>query len=163
LPVHWLDFGDETVASPRQCLDKSGTIGVVVQGSPNLPYSKVESLLEVYKCIGAPYLFCNLLPGDNFARTADQRKKALWRPAGRVELEGLSLAPWASRRRQDLLDLLDQLTPKIRELNGKLEQIVERRPVTPQLSTHPDYAQMKPLGSHAGEPGIAMVCSKSPP
>jgi hypothetical protein len=30
-----------------------------------------------------------------------RRKKALWRPAGRAELEGLSLAPWASRRRQD--------------------------------------------------------------
>ena len=56
-----------------------------------------------------------------------RRKKALWRPAGRVELEGLPLAPWASRRRQDLLDLLDRLTPKIHELNGKLEQIVERR------------------------------------
>jgi hypothetical protein len=27
-----------------------------------------------------------------------QRKKALWRPAGRKELESLALAPWASRR-----------------------------------------------------------------
>ena len=42
-----------------------------------------------------------------------RRKKALWRPAGRKELESIALAPWASRRRQDLLDLLDQLTPKI--------------------------------------------------
>jgi len=41
------------------------------------------------------------------------RKKALWRPAGRKELEAIALAPWASRRRQDLLDLFDQLTPKI--------------------------------------------------
>src|SRR4030088_701456 len=41
-----------------------------------------------------------------------RRKKALWRPAGRSELESLVLAPWASRRRRDLLDLLDQLTPK---------------------------------------------------
>ena len=56
-----------------------------------------------------------------------RRKKALWRPAGRAELAGLSLAPWASRRREDLLDLLDRLTPKIQELTGKLEQIVERR------------------------------------
>jgi transposase len=39
-----------------------------------------------------------------------RRKKALWRPAGRKELESIALAPWASRRRQDLLDLLDQLT-----------------------------------------------------
>jgi transposase len=74
-----------------------------------------------------------------------RRKKALWRPAGRVELEGLSLAPWASRRRQDLLDLLDRLTPKIHELNGKLEQIVERRPVTRQLSTHPGVGPLTAL------------------
>ena len=37
------------------------------------------------------------------------------------ELESLALAPWASRRRQDLLDLLDQLTPKIQELTRALE------------------------------------------
>ena len=29
-----------------------------------------------------------------------RRKKALWRPAGRQELESITLAPWASRRRQ---------------------------------------------------------------
>ena len=46
-----------------------------------------------------------------------RRKKGLWRPAGRAELESIALAPWATRRRQDLLDLLDQLTPKIQELN----------------------------------------------
>src|SRR5438270_3681996 len=74
-----------------------------------------------------------------------RRKKALWRPAGRHELESLTLAPWASRRRQDLLDLLDRLTPKIHELNGKLEQIVERRPVTRQLSTHPGVGPLTAL------------------
>jgi hypothetical protein len=66
-----------------------------------------------------------------------RRKKAPWRPAGRAQLAGLSVTLWASRRRQDLLDLLDRLTPKIHELTGKLAQIVERRPVTRQLSTHP--------------------------
>ncbi len=74
-----------------------------------------------------------------------RRKKALWRPAGRAELEALSLAPWASRRRQDLLDLLDRLTPKIQELNGKLKQIVERRPVTRQVSTHPGVGPLTAL------------------
>src|SRR5246500_4648476 len=74
-----------------------------------------------------------------------RRKKALWRPAGRAELEALSLAPWASRRRQDLLDLLDRLTPKIHELNGKLEQVVERRPVTRQLNTHPGVGPLTAL------------------
>src|SRR5215510_4299070 len=66
-----------------------------------------------------------------------RRKKALWRAAGRKELESIVLAPWATRRRQDLLDLLDELTPKIQELTGALEEIVEQRPVTRQLSTHP--------------------------
>src|ERR1700756_6010726 len=35
-----------------------------------------------------------------------QRKKALWRPAGRNELESLQLAPRARPRRQDLPDFL---------------------------------------------------------
>ena len=58
-----------------------------------------------------------------------RRKKALWRPAGRAELQGLSLAPWASRRRQDLLDLLDRLMPKIHELNGSWNRSWTRRGV----------------------------------
>ena len=32
-----------------------------------------------------------------------RRKKAMWRPAGRKELESITLAPWASRRRRGLL------------------------------------------------------------
>jgi transposase len=74
-----------------------------------------------------------------------RRKKALWRPAGRKELESLVLAPWASRRRQDLLDLLDQLTPKIQELTRVLEDVVEKRPVTRQLMTHPGVGPLTAL------------------
>ena len=74
-----------------------------------------------------------------------RRKKALWRPAGRNELESLILAPWASRRRQDLLDLLDQLTPKIQELTRALQQEVEKRPVTRRLMTHPGVGPLTAL------------------
>lgn len=74
-----------------------------------------------------------------------RRKKALWRPAGRRELESLVLAQWASRRRQDLLDLLDQLTPKIQELTRALEEEVEKRPVTRQLMTHPGVGPLTAL------------------
>jgi transposase len=74
-----------------------------------------------------------------------RRKKALWRPAGRSELESLVLAPWASRRRQDLLDLLDQLTPKIQELTRALEDEVEKRPVTRRLMTHPGVGPLTAL------------------
>src|SRR5205085_9012272 len=48
-------------------------------------------------------------------------KKALWRPAGRAQVESLELACWSGRRRQHLLDLLDQLTTKIQELTRALE------------------------------------------
>src|SRR5246127_3907947 len=74
-----------------------------------------------------------------------RRKKALWRPAGRKELEAIALAPWASRRRQDLLDLLDQLTPKIQELTRALEEEVERRAVTRRLMTHPGVGPLTAL------------------
>jgi transposase len=68
-----------------------------------------------------------------------RRKKALWRPAGRKELESIVLAPWATRRRQDLLDLLDQLTPTIQDVPRALEEDVEKRPVTRRLMTHPEW------------------------
>jgi transposase len=74
-----------------------------------------------------------------------RRKKALWRPAGRSELESLILAPWASRRRQDLLDLLEQLTQKIQGLTRALEEEVEKRPVTRQLMTYPGVGPLTAL------------------
>src|SRR3954454_17963841 len=43
-------------------------------------------------------------------------KKKLWRETGRQQLESLSLAPWASRRRQDLLEVLDRINPALRGL-----------------------------------------------
>ncbi|HEX6505554.1 MAG TPA: hypothetical protein VF011_20095 [Terriglobales bacterium] len=74
-----------------------------------------------------------------------RRKKALWRSAGRAELEAIVLAPWAMRRRQDLLDLLDQLTPKIQELTHALEEEVEKRAVTRRLMTHPGVGPLTAL------------------
>ena len=74
-----------------------------------------------------------------------RRKKALWRPAGGSELESLVLARWASRRRQDQLDVLDQLTPKIQELTRALEEEVEKRRVTRRLMTHPGVGPLTAL------------------
>jgi transposase len=53
-------------------------------------------------------------------------KKRLWREAGRKQLESFRLAPWASRRRRDLLELLDRLNPTIAELSAAIEQEVEK-------------------------------------
>jgi len=74
-----------------------------------------------------------------------RRKKALWRPAGRKELDSFALAPWASRRRRDLLDLFDQLTPKIQELTQALDEEVEKRPVARRLRTHPGVGPLTAL------------------
>jgi transposase len=84
-----------------------------------------------------------------------RRKKALWRAAGRKELESIVLAPWATHRRQDLLDLLDQLTPKIQELTRALEEEVEKRPVTRRLMTHPGVGVLTALAFELviGTPG----------
>src|SRR6516225_6176252 len=51
-----------------------------------------------------------------------RRKKALWNQSGREQLESFRLAPWATRRRHDLLQLLDQLNPCIAELTAAIEK-----------------------------------------
>ena len=72
-------------------------------------------------------------------------KKRLWRDAGREQLESFRLAPWASRRRRDLLELLDRLTPTIAELTAAIEQEVERCPVARRLQTHPGVGALTAL------------------
>ena len=52
---------------------------------------------------------------------------------------------WAGRRRQDLLDVLDQLTPKVQELTRALEEEAERRPGTRRLMTHPGVGPLTAL------------------
>jgi transposase len=56
------------------------------------------------------------------------RKQKLWSAGGRKQLEALELGPWASRRRQELLKLLDELDPQIRELDPEVEAEAARRP-----------------------------------
>jgi transposase len=63
-------------------------------------------------------------------------KKKLWR-SKRPELESFQLAPWASRRRHDLLEFLDRLNPTIAELSQAVEREVEKCPEAQRLATHP--------------------------
>jgi transposase len=62
--------------------------------------------------------------------------KRLWRTE-RPRLESFQLAPWASRGRRDLLELLDRLNPTIAELSQAVEQEVEKCPEAQRLATHP--------------------------
>jgi len=74
-----------------------------------------------------------------------RRKKGLWSKKGRARLESLSLAPWTSRRRQELLELVDRLNPTIDELSKAIGQEAEQRPEVQLLMTHPGVGPITAL------------------
>jgi transposase len=71
-------------------------------------------------------------------------KKRLWR-TGRQQLALLRLAPWASRRRHDLLELLDRLNPTIAELSQAIEQEAAKCAEARRLMTHPGVGALTAL------------------
>jgi transposase len=72
-------------------------------------------------------------------------KSKLWSEPGRAELEKLTLAPWASRRRRELLELLDRMDPTIEELTAAAEQEARKRPEALRLMTHPGVGPLTAL------------------
>jgi transposase len=72
-------------------------------------------------------------------------KKKLFSEQGRAQLEKFPLALWASRRRQDLLDLLDRMNPTIKELTAAVEQEAQKRPEVLRLMTHPGVGPLTAL------------------
>jgi len=73
------------------------------------------------------------------------RKQKLFTKKGRVELAGLALGPWASRRRAELLKLLDQLESPIAELDRAVLEEAERREDAVRLMTHPGIGPVTSL------------------
>ncbi|HYL63418.1 MAG TPA: IS110 family transposase [Candidatus Methylomirabilis sp.] len=73
------------------------------------------------------------------------RKQKLFSKKGRGELQGLALGPWASRRREELLKLLDQLDPAITELDHAVLQAAKRREDAALLMTHPGIGPVTSL------------------
>ena len=63
-----------------------------------------------------------------------QRKRKLCTVAGRKQLESLPLLPWASRRRTDLLKLLDELEGSITALDSAVCQEANTRPAVRRLT-----------------------------
>jgi transposase len=72
-------------------------------------------------------------------------KSKLFSQQGRAEFENLALGPWASRRRQDLLELLDRLNPSIEELTTAVEREANKRPEALRLMTHPGVGPITAL------------------
>jgi transposase len=73
------------------------------------------------------------------------RKKKLFTAKGREELEKLSLGPWASRRRRELLGMLDQLNSVIEELDRAVQQEAESHADAARLMTHPGVGPVTAL------------------
>jgi len=72
-------------------------------------------------------------------------KGKLWTEQGRAELEKLPLALWASRRRQELLELLDRMNPSIEELTAAAALEAKKRPEALRLMTHPGVGPLTAL------------------
>jgi len=72
-------------------------------------------------------------------------KKKLWQESGRQQLESLPLAEWASRRRRDLLEVLDRINPTIAELTRAIEQEAEKCAEAKRLMTHPGVGALTAL------------------
>jgi len=73
------------------------------------------------------------------------RKQKLFTKKGRGEVAGLALGPWASRRREELLKLLDQLESPIAELDRAVLEEAERREDAVRLMTHPGIGPVTSL------------------
>jgi transposase len=89
---------------------------------------------------------------ESTASSGAQRRatlqEGLWREAGRTQLDSFQsfqLAPWANRRRRDLLELLDRLSPTIAELTQAIKQAVEKCPEAQRLRTHPGVGALTAL------------------
>jgi transposase len=72
-------------------------------------------------------------------------KNKLWNEQERAQLEKLPLAPRASRRRRDLVELLDRMNPTIEELTAAIEQEAKKWPEVLRLMTHPGVGPLTAL------------------
>jgi transposase len=73
------------------------------------------------------------------------RKKKLFSKKGRAELESLALDRWASRRRQELLRMLDQLDASLEEFDQAVAEQAEQNQAALLLMTHPGVGPVTSL------------------
>ncbi|HEX2712097.1 MAG TPA: IS110 family transposase [Candidatus Acidoferrales bacterium] len=73
------------------------------------------------------------------------RKRKLWTVAGRAELEAIALEPWARRRRQELLEMLDRLDGSLPELDRAVAKEAEQCPAACSLMKEPGVGPITAL------------------
>jgi len=73
------------------------------------------------------------------------KKQQLFTKKGRAELEALDLDPWASRRRQELLRMLDQLDVSLKQFDEAVNEQAAQRQEAVRLMTHPGVGPVTSL------------------
>jgi transposase len=73
------------------------------------------------------------------------KKKQLFTKNGRCELQALHLDPWASRRREELLRMLDQLDASLRQFDEAVNEQASKNPDAVRLMTHPGVGPVTSL------------------
>ncbi len=70
------------------------------------------------------------------------QKPGLFSRSGREQFEALSLPAWTARRRQDNLEMLDELVARTAPLNEAVKREAARRPEVARLMTHPGVGEI---------------------
>ena len=73
------------------------------------------------------------------------QKRKLWAAKGRRELEALALDPWASRRRRELLAILDGLDASLAELDRAVDKEAQQNPAARSLMEQPGVGRVTAL------------------
>ena len=73
------------------------------------------------------------------------RKKQLWTKKGRAELQALNLGAWASYRRQELLEMVDQLDGSLEKLDRAVEEQSQQNEAAVLLRTPPGVGPVTSL------------------
>lgn len=76
-----------------------------------------------------------------------QKKTKLWTQVGLKQLKSLELEPWTQRRRDDLLQIHEQLDTRIRELGKAVEAEAGKRADAKLLMSHPGVGPILSLAT----------------
>jgi transposase len=74
---------------------------------------------------------------DGLAKNEGLLGPRVWRRKRRQQVEALPLSGWYARRRQDLLQLLDELNRQLGPLDKAVAGVAEQNPEARRLMTHP--------------------------
>ena len=76
-----------------------------------------------------------------------QKKRKLWSKTGLEQFKSLPLEPWTKRRRDDLLQILEQMDTHIAELDKAVAAEAQRWPKAVMLMTHPGVGPIVALAT----------------